>query len=165
MRVLRRMSPTTAFAALCIIAVFSLASACGGAAAAPATPECYLAQEGQVVGAFGADCLPPEGVEVEPTPTFTPIPTGGGATDGRGLIITYGCATCHTLESVPQAQGKDGPELTGVGSMGADFIRQSIVDPSAVLTEGYPDGLMPQDFADQMTAEEIDTIVEFLASQ
>ena len=148
-----------------IIALLSVMAACGGAAAAPATPECYLAQEGRVVGAFGADCEPPEGVDVEPTPTFTPIPTGGGATDGRALIITYGCATCHTLESIPQAQGKDGPELTDIGSLGADFIRQSIVDPSAVITEGYPDGLMPQDFAQQMTAEELDAVVEFLASQ
>ena len=49
--------------------------------------------------------------------------------------------------------------------MGADFIRQSIVDPSAIITEGYPDGLMPQDFADQMTPEELDAVVEFLASQ
>ncbi len=148
-----------------VIALLSVMAACGGAAAAPATPECYLAQEGRVVGAFGADCEPPEGVDVEPTPTFTPIPTGGGATDGRALIITYGCATCHTLESIPQAQGKDGPELTDIGSLGADFIRQSIVDPSAVITEGYPDGLMPQDFAQQMTAEELDAVVEFLASQ
>ena len=147
-----------------VIALLSVMAACGGAAAAPATPECYLAQEGRVVGAFGADCEPPEGVDVEPTPTFTPIPTGG-ATDGRALIITYGCATCHTLESIPQAQGKDGPELTDIGSLGADFIRQSIVDPSAVITEGYPDGLMPQDFAQQMTAEELDAVVEFLASQ
>lgn len=148
-----------------VIALLLVMAACGGAAAAPATPECYLAQEGRVVGAFGADCEPPEGVDVEPTPTFTPIPTGGGATDGRALIITYGCATCHTLESIPQAQGKDGPELTDIGSLGADFIRQSIVDPSAVITEGYPDGLMPQDFAQQMTAEELDAVVEFLASQ
>ena len=148
-----------------VIALLSVMAACGGAAPTPATPECYLAQEGRVVGAFGADCEPPEGVDVEPTPTFTPIPTGGGATDGRALIITYGCATCHTLESIPQAQGKDGPELTDIGSLGADFIRQSIVDPSAVITEGYPDGLMPQDFAQQMTAEELDAVVEFLASQ
>ena len=147
------------------IALLSVMAACGGAAAAPATPECYLAQEGRVVGAFGADCEPPEGVDVEPTPTFTPIPTSGGSTDGRALIITYGCATCHTLESIPQAQGKDGPELTDIGSLGADFIRQSIVDPSAVITEGYPDGLMPQDFAQQMTAEELDAVVEFLAAQ
>lgn len=148
-----------------VIALLSVMSACGGAAAAPATPECYLAQEGRVVGGFGADCEPPEGADVEPTPTFTPIPVGGGATDGRALIITYGCATCHTLESIPQAQGKDGPELTGIGSMGADFIRESIVNPSALITEGYPDGLMPQDFADQMTPDELDAVVEFLASQ
>ena len=147
------------------IALLAVMAACGGVAAAPATPDCYLAQEGRVVGAFGADCDPPEGADVEPTPTFTPIPAAGGATDGRALIITYGCATCHTLESIPQAQGKDGPALTGIGSMGADFIRQSIVDPSAVITEGYPDGLMPQDFADQMTPEELDAVVEFLASQ
>ena len=87
------MSPAPAFAVLCIIAAFSALTACGGAASAPATPECYLAQEGQVVGAFGADCDPPEGADVEPTPTFTPIPAAGGAMDGRALIIW--CADTH----------------------------------------------------------------------
>ena len=48
---------------------------------------------------------------------------------------------------------------------GADYIRESILTPSAEVVEGYEDGLMPQDFSTQLSAEELDTLVAFLSSQ
>ena len=147
------------------LAVSAVAAACGGASPV-STPECYLAQEGQIVGAAGADCEPPDDVEVLPTPTPTPVQDGGGSGDARVLFITYACATCHELDSIPQSKGSsDGPVLNGIGSKGADYIRDSILDPSAEVVEGYEDGLMPQDFATQLTAEELDTLVTFLSGQ
>ena len=92
--------------------------------------------------------------------------SGGGANDGRVLFRTYACATCHELDSVPQSKGSsDGPPLNGIGSKGADYIRTSILDPSAEVIEGYEDGLMPQDFATQLSADELDTLVAFLSGQ
>ena len=150
------------FTALGLLAVIA---ACGGTGIV-ATPECYLAQEGQIVGAAGADCEPPDDVEVLPTPTPTPAQSGGGANDARVLFITYACATCHELDSIPQSKGSsDGPALAGIGSKGADYIRASILDPSAEVVEGYEDGLMPQDFATQLSTEELDTLVTYLSSQ
>lgn len=150
------------FTALGLLAVVS---ACGGTGVV-ATPECYLAQEGQIVGAAGADCEPPDDVEVLPTPTPTPAGPTNGQDNGRILFITYACATCHELDSVPQSKGSsDGPALAGIGSKGADYIRTSILDPSAEVIEGYEDGLMPQDFATQLSTEELDTLVTFLSSQ
>ena len=138
--------------------------ACGGASPV-STPECYLAQEGQIVGAAGADCEPPDDVEVLPTPTPTPAASGNG-NDGKVLFITYACATCHELDSVPVSKGSsDGPALNGINAKGADYIRTSILDPSAEVVEGYEDGLMPQDFATQLSAEELDTLVTFLSGQ
>ncbi len=82
------------------------------------------------------------------------------------LFITYACATCHELDSVPQSKGSsDGPKLGGIGTKGADYIRTSILDPAAEVVEGYEDGLMPQDFETQLTAEELDTLVTFLSEQ
>ncbi len=139
--------------------------ACGGASPV-STPDCYLAQEGQIVGAAGADCEPPDDVEVLPTPTPTPAQAGGGDAGGRVLFITYACATCHELDSVPQSKGSsDGPALNGINAKGADYIRASILDPAAEVVEGYEDGLMPQDFATQLSAEELDTLVTFLSGQ
>jgi len=138
-------------------------TACGGSSVV-ATPECYLAQEGQIVGATGSDCEPPDDVEVLPTPTPTPAQTGGS--DGRVLFITLGCATCHELDTVTQSEGSDaGPALNGINAKGADYIRESILNPSAEVVEGYVDGLMPQDFETQLTPDELDTLVTFLSSQ
>ena len=150
------------FTALGLLAVVA---ACGGTGVV-ATPECYLAREGQVVGAAGADCEPPDDVEVLPTPTPTPAQSGGGANDARVLFITYACATCHELDSIPQSRGSsDGPALAGIGAKGADYIRTSILDPSAELVEGYEDGLMPQDFSTQLSTEELEILVTFLSGQ
>ena len=147
------------------LAVFAAVTACGGTSVV-ATPDCYLAQEGQIVGATGADCEPPDDVEVLPTPTPTPASGGGGANDARVLFITYACATCHELDSIPQSKGSsDGPALAGIGAKGADYIRESILNPSAEVVEGYEDGLMPQDFATQLTTDELDLLVTFLSSQ
>lgn len=146
------------------LAVFAVVAACGGASPV-STPECYLAQEGQIVGAAGVDCEPPADVEVLPTPTPTPA-EGGGDSGGKVLFITYACATCHMLDSVPQSKdSKDGPALDGINSKGADYIRTSILEPSAELVEGYEDGLMPQDFATQLSPDELDTLVTFLMGQ
>ncbi len=153
-------------AALAVLALAALAAAACSNGAPVSAAECFLAQDGRIVGASGADCEPPPGATVEPTPTFTPIPTdSGGATGGAGLLIANGCATCHTVNSVPQARATAGPDLTGIGAKGADFIRESIINPGAVITEGYEDGLMPADFAETIPEADLDTLVEFLASQ
>ncbi len=161
--VLRR---PVAFAILAITAMLFalLTAACGGEPVAAS--ECFIAQDGRIVAASGDDCEPPVGATVEPTPTFTPVPTGGGGPTGpEGLLILNGCGTCHTLASVPAMKQNVGPDLTGVGTKGADFIRESILNPSAVLTEGYEDGLMPQDFATSISPADLDAIVNYLVTQ
>ena len=43
-------------------------------------------------------------------------------------------------------------------------VYNSIVDPSAYVTEGYVPGIMPQTYAETMTDEEIRSLVEWLLS-
>jgi cbb3-type cytochrome oxidase cytochrome c subunit len=58
-----------------------------------------------------------------------------------------------------------GPDLTGIGArQTADQIRHSIIDPGAVIAEGFTPS-MPKDLADKMTARELEMIVRFLARQ
>jgi cytochrome c2 len=40
--------------------------------------------------------------------------TGGDPDEGRGLIIRYGCAACHTIDGIPSARGLVGPSLNGI---------------------------------------------------
>ena len=55
--------------------------------------------------------------------------------------------------------------LAGIGTKGEDYIRESILNPSAEVIEGYEDGLMPQDFSTQLSADELDALVTFLSDK
>ena len=52
-----------------------------------------------------------------------------------------------------------------VPAAAAAFIRESIVDPPAFAVEGYSGDTMPGNFADQLTPEEIDTLVQYLLGE
>ncbi len=70
-----------------------------------------------------------------------------------------GCVTCHSVEP-----GKTivGPSLAGIGNKGEDFIRESIVNPDAEITEGFPKGVMPQDFGQKLSEQQINQLVKYL---
>ena len=46
----------------------------------------------------------------------------------------------------------------------ADFLRQSIVDPNAFIASGYPKGVMPSNFGQQLSKTELADLVAFLQS-
>ncbi len=61
-----------------------------------------------------------------------------------------------------------GPPFDGIGSrVSSDYIRSSILDPAAEVSEGYENfaGLMPATFGTQMTASQLEIVVQFLANQ
>ena len=70
-----------------------------------------------------------------------------------------GCITCHSLEP-----GKTvvGPSLAGIASKGKDFIRESIVNPDADITEGFTAGIMPANYGEKLTEEQINRLVEYM---
>lgn len=92
-----------------------------------------------------------------------------------GLFVfeKFGCAACHTLSDAG-ATGTVGPNLDQVsqvaaqrvGDMGAeDYVRQSILEPNAHVVEGFDAGMMPADFGERMTTEELNAIVNYLLSK
>ncbi|MCU7906306.1 MAG: c-type cytochrome [Candidatus Thiodiazotropha sp. (ex Epidulcina cf. delphinae)] len=84
------------------------------------------------------------------------------ATTIEEALGKYACSSCHALES---ADTLVGPGLVDVGSrLSRDEIRQSIVDPNAVIAEGFP-AAMPADFATKMTVRELDMIVAYLVEK
>ena len=42
--------------------------------------------------------------------------TGGDPFRGKALVSRYGCGGCHAISGVPQAAGRVGPPLSGIGS-------------------------------------------------
>jgi cytochrome c oxidase subunit II len=86
---------------------------------------------------------------------------GGGAPDGAAIFAANGCASCHTLAAA-NATGTVGPDLDKIDKPTTAFIRQSIVDPNKVVTKGFSPDIMPQDFGDKLSPEELDALVEYL---
>jgi putative heme-binding domain-containing protein len=63
-------------------------------------------------------------------------PVPGDPNRGRNVFEgASGCGNCHVVEGVG---GIVGPDLSDVGlRRGAEYLRQSLVSPGAVLAEGY----------------------------
>ena len=66
------------------------------------------------------------------------------------------------LATAAGTTGTVGPKLDGIGSKPAAFLKQSIADPNAVITAGFPKGVMPQDFATRLGPQKIDALVKYL---
>jgi cytochrome c oxidase subunit 2 len=88
---------------------------------------------------------------------------GGGQTaaDGKTVFDENGCGSCHTL-SEAGSSGTVGPDLDNIANADKAYIRQSIVDPNADVVQGFPRDVMPENFRDQLSTEELDALVEYL---
>ena len=160
---LRSAPRRAALVAASLVALIALVAACG---ADEPTPECLEAQDGSLVPAScEVEGQPTATPTWTPAPADTPMPLGPGAE----LFMRSGCAGCHTVEGL--SAGQLGPDLTHIGGRAdAPYIRQSILDPDAVIADECPDGDCPSGvmfdtFGDTLSAEELDTLVAFLVAQ
>jgi cytochrome c oxidase subunit 2 len=89
---------------------------------------------------------------------------------GREIFTSAGCNACHTLDDA-DATAEVGPDLNELaanaenrekGKTAEEYVRESIVDPPAFVVKGYSGDTMPGNFGDQLTPEEIDTLVKYL---
>lgn len=158
---------TPALLALVLVGCVALLAACG-VNPTPTPSECVSADGGTLAN---SDCTAPG---VTPDPTATPTPSGGnggngGGTGGQAVFVSNGCGACHIINSVPQARGQVGPDLSTIGAKyDAAYIRESIVSPNAVIAAGCPGGpcaagVMPRQFGTLLTPEQLDSLVDFLA--
>lgn len=112
----------------------------------------------------------PTGVQEQPSPTPIAQETGQGtlpvidAEAGKVVFLSKGCTGCHTVQGIPEAQGKVGPELTHEASnpliAGAlpnteENLRKFLKDPATVK----PGTVMPNL---SLTDREIEALVAFL---
>jgi cytochrome c553 len=91
--------------------------------------------------------------------------TGGPEGDpaaGKQVFTSAGCTSCHTL-SAAGSTAQTGPNLDEVlQGKDAAFIRESIVNPDAEVAEGFSQDLMPENYGEQLSDEELVNLVAFL---
>jgi mono/diheme cytochrome c family protein len=121
------------------------------------------------VGTLGVAAVLPEQVAggiVTPTQTTEEAPV---AQSPAQLFVSMGCAGCHLLGDIGVGvTGPDQnllPEVAGTRVPGQDaetYVYTSIVDPNAHVVEGYQPGIMPANFSERMSEEEIQAMVDWL---
>jgi len=99
-------------------------------------------------------------------------PTEGEALFGLPMIAgAPGCIVCHSLQPGVRMIGPSMADAATVATGAVDglsaeeFLRQSIVQPDAHITEGFMAGLMPQDYGTTLSTQQIDDLVAFLLTQ
>jgi cytochrome c oxidase subunit II len=89
------------------------------------------------------------------------LAAAAGSAQGKTLF-TQQCGTCHILADAG-TKGEVGPDLDKVlPGKKADFIRESIVNPNAEIAPGYQPGVMPQDFKDKLSDQQLQSLVDYL---
>jgi mono/diheme cytochrome c family protein len=77
-------------------------------------------------------------------------------------MFASNCASCHTLKA-GNAAGTVGPDLDkALPGMSAAEIKQSIIDPNAKVTPGYPSGVMPDTFGQLFPPAKLQALVKYL---
>jgi mono/diheme cytochrome c family protein len=104
----------------------------------------------------------------------------GGATDGPRdpelLFVSMGCQGCHNLEQDQSADnpGPVAPHLGNIDTLGSTYeagkdavtyVHDSIVNPNAFVHPGYAAGIMPQNFTERMSEEEITALAAWIVEQ
>lgn len=140
-------------------------------------PQLVLAQSSGDVSAEPTP-IPPKLAELGPDQIFAGLPDdvrqtieGADVAAAETIALKYGCVGCHATDP---NEVKTGPTWHNVGDIAiirvpgespAQYLHQSIVDPNAHVAPGYPGNIMPQNFKDTMTPQEIGDMVAYLLQQ
>jgi mono/diheme cytochrome c family protein len=91
--------------------------------------------------------------------------TFSAASDPMELLAQNACLGCHGINGISIPLG---PSFDGMGSrLTADQIRRGILDPNEGIAEGFDQfaGIMPATFGQQMSAQQLEAMVQFLAGR
>jgi putative redox protein len=125
------------------------------------TPEPPSATEGKPASDPLAVGNPERGREI--------FETGGGVISAENR-----CSGCHSLDGTVKEYISAGPSFQGIaeragnrvpGLSVVEYLRQSIVDPSAYVVKGFSDNKMPKAYSIFLSEEEIDDVIAFLLTQ
>jgi cytochrome c2 len=108
-----------------------------------------------------------------------------GTESPEEIINLMGCPLCHTIPGVEGAVGELGPKLhekinapkrikdpnyKGKAKTGREYVKESILNPNAYIVfneaegEPFPEGVMPQDFANKLSVNALEKLVDFISN-
>ncbi len=124
-----------------------------------------VAEATHVAAAWTPTPVPVVGPSAEET--FGQLPVGDAAR-GETTFTVAGCAACHSLEPGVTIVG---PSQAGLAARAATrepgaspefYIYESIVQPNAVVVEGFQPGLMPATFGQTLTPQDLADLLAYL---
>ncbi|MFW6089108.1 MAG: c-type cytochrome, partial [Gemmatimonadota bacterium] len=88
--------------------------------------------------------------------------TAAGEDDPAALMQSHGCVACHAAEEEGPGVG---PSVPAMAELEPDYIRRSILEPAADTAAGFEEvaGTMPATFGDQLTAAQLETLVDYIS--
>jgi cytochrome c oxidase subunit 2 len=99
------------------------------------------------------------------------MPEGPLLLPAEGAFFRFGCATCHLPSSAVRAPRLDGifgrpVRLTSGETVVADanYIRESILEPQAKISAGYPTPSLMPTYQGVVTEDDLIELVEFIRS-
>src|SRR5260221_7403700 len=89
----------------------------------------------------------------------------GDAAAGKALFSAAGCVACHSLApgvrivgpSLAGGAGRAATRKTGYGAQ--LYLYESITHPNAYVVDGFPSGVMPQDFKTRLQPHDLSDLI------
>lgn len=91
--------------------------------------------------------------------------------EGETAALANGCVGCHAMDPDQQMTGPTWFHMgdTAVnrvpGESPALYLYHSIVQPNSYVVEGYPQNIMPQNYTDLLSQEQLADLVAYLLAQ
>lgn len=124
------------------------------------------------LAAFRSDSSP-KSIQFSDSPNITgPVPVTGEMLFQQPTFGNApGCIACHSQEPGVVLVG---PSMAGIaaqaerripGMSAEEYLRESIMDPNAFIPDGFTEGVMYQNYGDELTEEQVDKLVSYLLNQ
>lgn len=97
--------------------------------------------------------------------------TNATPANGETLALTFACIGCHALDPNEVRTGPtwhnmgDTAVVRVPGESPAFYLYHSIIAPNEHVVEGYPANIMPQNFGQTMSVQQLGDMVAYLLSQ
>ena len=125
---------------------------------------------GMEIGCGGGAAPPTEVPASDETPVVTAVSNGASADKGMSLAQEQGCLGCHTTDGReligPTWKGLFGKEqkLDDGTTVTVDdaYLRESILNPNAKIVVKFAGNIMPPNFRDRLSDQQIYAIIEYI---